>query len=331
MIKRLSLLTFAGFSLLWIANTSWLAPVPDINLKILSHRGVHQRFDETQLTNQTCTATRIETPRHDYLENTLRSIDAAFSFGADAVEIDIIQTADHHFVVFHDWTLECRTNGQGRTTDHTLAQLQALDIGYGYTSDQGKSFPFRAIMTEQMPSLRDVLTRFPDRDFQINVKGNRASDANALRTYLQQHSIILTPHTILFGGPRFAAQWRSFTSATKIGTKTAVKACAKSYLTFGWFGHVPDSCAGFGLTIPQNLAWVAAGWPRKTVSRLEKTGSRVMLVGPLGGDTQAIDTRERALKIPPDYHGWVLTNRIELVGPALKPKPTTQNANSNSY
>jgi glycerophosphoryl diester phosphodiesterase len=27
--------------------------------------------------------------------------------------------------------------------EHTLSQLKELDIGYGYTADCGKSFPFR--------------------------------------------------------------------------------------------------------------------------------------------------------------------------------------------
>jgi glycerophosphoryl diester phosphodiesterase len=34
---------------------------------------------------------------------------AAFDLGADIVELDVHPTVDGSFVVFHDWTVECRT------------------------------------------------------------------------------------------------------------------------------------------------------------------------------------------------------------------------------
>ncbi|MEZ4555866.1 MAG: glycerophosphodiester phosphodiesterase family protein [Caldilineaceae bacterium] len=57
------------------------------------------------------------------------------SLGADVVEFDVHRTSDDQFAVFHDWTLDCRTDGTGVTRDQTLADLQTLDIGYGYTGD----------------------------------------------------------------------------------------------------------------------------------------------------------------------------------------------------
>ncbi len=58
------------------------------------------------------------------------------------VEIDVAPTKDGKMVLFHDWTVDCRTNGKGETRDLTLAELKALDIGYGYTADGGKTYPF---------------------------------------------------------------------------------------------------------------------------------------------------------------------------------------------
>ena len=66
---------------------------------------------------------------------------AAFDAGADIVEFDVHPTTDGHFAVFHDWTLDCRTDGKGVTREHTLAELKKLDVGYGYTADGGKTFP----------------------------------------------------------------------------------------------------------------------------------------------------------------------------------------------
>ena len=45
--------------------------------------------------------------------------------------------------VFHDHGLQCRTEANGSPTELILAQLQTLDVGYGYTADGGATFPFR--------------------------------------------------------------------------------------------------------------------------------------------------------------------------------------------
>ena len=55
---------------------------------------------------------------------------ASFEAGADILEFDIHPTTDGRFAVFHDWTLECRTDGRGVTREHSMAALKRLDIGY---------------------------------------------------------------------------------------------------------------------------------------------------------------------------------------------------------
>ena len=47
------------------------------------------------------------------------------------VELDFAETADGAFAVFHDWTLDCRSEGTGGLRARTLADLQRLDIGHG--------------------------------------------------------------------------------------------------------------------------------------------------------------------------------------------------------
>jgi len=88
-------------------------------------------------------------------------------------------------VVFHDWMLDCRTESKGVTREHSLAALKKLDIGYGYTADGGKSFPFRGKGVGLMPSLDEVLETFPNRRFLINIKSNDASEG----TSLLRHSV----------------------------------------------------------------------------------------------------------------------------------------------
>ncbi|MCV5111843.1 glycerophosphodiester phosphodiesterase family protein, partial [Escherichia coli] len=70
----------------------------------MAHRGIHQDFDRAGLGRETCTATRIREPIIPEIENTIRSMQAAFELGADVVELDVHPTTDGQFAVFHDWT-----------------------------------------------------------------------------------------------------------------------------------------------------------------------------------------------------------------------------------
>jgi glycerophosphoryl diester phosphodiesterase len=149
---------------------------------LLAHRGIAQQFDTTNLANDTCTASRMLAPTHGYLENTVASMRASFEPGADIVEFDVHPTTDGQFALFRDWTLDCRTDGHGVTREHAMPELKKLDVGYGYTADGGKTFPFRGKGIGQMPSLDDVLQTFPDRSFLIkNVKSNDRSPKSTQR------------------------------------------------------------------------------------------------------------------------------------------------------
>ena len=104
-------------ALVYFNNTNYLtATIPGAPV-LFAHRGLAQTFDLDGVEGDTCTATRIHPPEHSYLENTLPSMREAFRAGADVVEFDIHPTTDGHFAVFHDWTLDCRTDGRGVTRD----------------------------------------------------------------------------------------------------------------------------------------------------------------------------------------------------------------------
>ena len=90
---------------------------PLSEMTIMARRGVYQTYPRENLTPETCTAEIIYPPTHDLLENTTPSIAKAFELNADTIEIDIHSTIDGKIVAFHDWTLECRTNGSGVTQE----------------------------------------------------------------------------------------------------------------------------------------------------------------------------------------------------------------------
>lgn len=62
-------------------------------------------------------------------ENTLPAMAAALAMGVDGIELDVHLSRDGQLVVIHDFTLEGATNGHGLVTDHTAAELAALDAG----------------------------------------------------------------------------------------------------------------------------------------------------------------------------------------------------------
>jgi glycerophosphoryl diester phosphodiesterase len=66
-----------------------------------------------------------------YPENTLAAFRQAIKHGAEVIEVDLRGTKDGDVVIMHDETLDRTTNGKGKVTDYTLAELKKLDAGGG--------------------------------------------------------------------------------------------------------------------------------------------------------------------------------------------------------
>ena len=285
---------------------------------MIAHRGVSQGFDREGLTNSTCTAERMLPPVHGFLENTIASMEAAFSYGAEAVELDVRRTADGRFAVFHDGNVDCRTEGEGATREHTLAELQALDVGYGYTADGGKTFPFRGQGVGLMPSLDQVLSTFSDRDLVIDLKGNDPEDGALLAARLAALPEDRRGEILMYGRPRSIAAIRARLPALVTITRPRLKRCLLGYIALGWSGYVPSACERALVTVPANVAPWLWGWPNRLLQRMDGVGSRVVLIGDYhgGGLSQGFDDPERFRALPADYSGGVWTDRIDLLGPA---------------
>jgi glycerophosphoryl diester phosphodiesterase len=77
-----------------------------------------------------------------YPENTILACQKALDIGMDWMEFDLQVTSDNHLVVLHDQTLDRTTNGSGRVSDLTLAQVKLLDAGSHFHPDfAGESVP----------------------------------------------------------------------------------------------------------------------------------------------------------------------------------------------
>jgi glycerophosphoryl diester phosphodiesterase len=305
----------------YLYNASWLAPVPEGRPKLLAHRGVHQDFDLAGVTNDTCTATRIKEPIAPEIENTLPSMQAAFALGADVIELDVHPTTDGQFAVFHDWTLDCRTEGHGETRAHDMAYLKTLDVGYGYTADGGKTYPLRGKGVGLMPSLADVLSRFPERQFLINFKSNEAREGDMLADFLAAHPDWRSAvFGVYGGGPPTDEAIRRIPGLRGYSLRS-VKDCLLPYLGLGWSGWMPPACRNAIVPLPINFAAWMWGWPNRFLDRLHAAGSEVLLLGPYTpGDagSSGIDTPAEAAEVPPQFDDYVWTNEIEAIAPLLR-------------
>jgi glycerophosphoryl diester phosphodiesterase len=321
-VKWVALTIPLAFALAWLANASWWSGYK-AETTILAHRGLAQTYSSEGLDRYTCTATRIWPPEHGYLENTLDSMAAAFAAGADVVEFDIHPTTDGQFAVFHDWTLECRTNGKGVTREQSMAYLKTLDIGYGYTADGGKTFPFRGKFIGAMPTLDEVLKRFPDKRFLINTKSRDPKEGEKLAARLMKLPVEQQRLLMSYGGDRPEAALSRAMPEMRTMSKRRAKDCFSNYVAWGWAGVEPVACHNTLVLVPQNYAWLLWGWPNRFVERMHAVGTEVYIIGPVDlGDpgSTGIDTLAMAERVPKDFPGGVWTNRAEVIAEHLSNK-----------
>ncbi|MEU7988213.1 glycerophosphodiester phosphodiesterase family protein [Streptosporangium canum] len=302
----------------YVGNSSWLAGTDSGRPLLLAHRGLAQTFDFAGITNDTCTAERIHRPEHPYLENTLDSMRAAFDAGADVVEFDVQMTRDGRIAVFHDATLECRTDGTGTVREHTLAELRRLDAGFRYTPDGGASHPFRGKGVGLIPAIEDVMAAFGGRELLIHIKSNEPADGERLARYLATLPGSWLPTLTVYGGDAPVAALAGRLPRVRVMSKAIMKNCLIHYLATGWTGHVPGACDNRELHIPEGYGPWLWGWPHTFVGRMRDHGTRVIVVAGSGDFSEGFDSAGDLNRLPGGYSGGVWTNRIDVVAPLLK-------------
>ncbi len=309
---------FVAAVLLW--NASFWAPALSGTPKLIAHRGVHQTFDREGIESDTCTAERIFSPEHEFFENTIASMQAAFAAGARVVELDVAATTDGQLAVFHDWTLECRTEGSGEIRGHDMAYLKTLDVGYGYTADGGQTFPLRGKGVGLMPNLAEVFAQLPEGQFIINYKSRDAGEGDMVAALVADHPEWTEAVWGTYGGAAPTMRLAENMPGVRAWTSKTLVNCLGQYIGYGWTGIMPAACTDATVMVPINVAPWLWGWPNRFMQRFEDVGATVILIGPIGGPepgTSGIDDIETASTIPDGFPGYVWTNKIEVIGPAL--------------
>ncbi len=117
-------------------------------------------------------------------ENTIPAFDHAVELGAHALELDLHLSRDQELVVIHDFSVQRTTNGQGQVAEMDLKQLKNLDAGYHFSPyARPGEYPYRGRGIE-IPTLREVLQRYPQTVLCLDIKPNNPSIADLLAELL---------------------------------------------------------------------------------------------------------------------------------------------------
>lgn len=119
-------------------------------------------------------------------ENTLLAFQSSAELGYQHIETDLHETADGHFVLFHDVTLERTTDGRGPIRDRTLAELKSLDAAYGFERD--RTYPYRG-QEVRVPTLEEALELSPTLRFNLEIKPKDPGFAFRLWEFIAHHGI----------------------------------------------------------------------------------------------------------------------------------------------
>ncbi|AFA50086.1 glycerophosphodiester phosphodiesterase family protein [Acetobacterium woodii] len=298
--------------LLWVNNTNLFTEKTG-TYKLLAHRGLAQTFDISKVEADTNTAEIIYEPEHEYLENTIASMKMAFEYGADVIEFDVVRTKDSQLAVFHDIELSMITDGEGAITNYTMDELKKLDVGYGYTADGGKTFPFRGKGVGLMPELTEVLATFPDKDLLIHLQNGDLETAKILWTYLDNMSADRLAQITIYGDDDGLTYLREQNSSIRVLSRKRLESALLQYELLGWTGYIPKELNNMEIHIPLNYAKYLWGWPNKFVERMKSVNTRVVIVEGNGKWSEGFDTLESLDKIPQGFSGYVWTNRIDVI------------------
>ena len=97
--------------LLLSTSPAWSGPFDDGVVLTMAHRGTSDLSDE----------------------NTLEAMSVAYEYGAHIIEVDPRLTADGVYVLMHDRTIDRTTNGRGKISEMTYAEVTKLKTQSGYS------------------------------------------------------------------------------------------------------------------------------------------------------------------------------------------------------
>jgi glycerophosphoryl diester phosphodiesterase len=195
-------------------NQAWYQPRPDDHTPlILAHQGGEK----------------------EYPSNSMLAFTKAHWAGADALDTDVQATKDGVLVLFHDDTLDYRTNGTGAIADKTFAELQSVDFAYNWTPDNGATYPYRG-KGIHVATARDLLGDFPYDRVGMEIKPQSAAVAQSLCTLIKQYG---AQNRVLISSTA-QTQMDAFRTACPTVATSATQSEAEQFLYMQQTGTIPE-------------------------------------------------------------------------------------------
>jgi glycerophosphoryl diester phosphodiesterase len=120
--------------------------------------------------------------------NTLLYLEGIAEIGVDMLEMDVNMTKDGRIILMHDTTVDRTTNGNGRISDLTLEEIQALEVGVNWSQDDGQTHPFLG-QGLQVPTLEEVFQQFPDYPMTIEIKQTQPDMTGPLCDLIREYNM----------------------------------------------------------------------------------------------------------------------------------------------
>ena len=315
---RLALALAIAFLALTFFNASWLAGAPPGRLKLLAHRGVHQYLDPAGADASGCNVALAGEPAHSFLEDTIPAFRQATAQRADWFDVEIAETKDGELVIWPDEPLDCRTDGSGRIADHTLAELNRLDFGYGYTL--GDAHPLRGAGIGQIATVQTLVDALPAAHILFRFNASDPEQAEKLAAVLERPGRDIAEYYGFYGDPAPVERIGSLVPGAWAFTRASAERCTRDYIRSGWYGKVPDSCRNGTIVIPLNRQWLIWGWPNRLLARIAADNVHPIVTGPYAdGDIAGpLTDAQQFTRVPASYTGFVWIDDIWNMGPALR-------------
>ena len=243
----------------------------------VAYRGGGGPIDYNKLNKKGgCTANSLLDSDVKTVENTVEAVSESVSAGADIIHLNVHRTSDNQLVVFHDWKLDCATNITGAINKLSFKEIENVDAGFGYTYDDGVTFPFRGIGFK-VSKLETFYSLYPKYKFWLNLKNNDKRSFNVLYTYLSNLPPFMTGRTMVMTSSKGIDWFRGKDLNIRTASVGSVKSCGVDYFLVGWAGVVPKSCRNTTLLIPPSLTKYFWGYPKRLAANLQEYGSDVYL------------------------------------------------------
>lgn len=162
----------------------------DLRWMVIAHRGEHR----------------------SHPENTLEAIEGAIRAGADLVEMDVRRSSDGQYLLMHDATVDRMTDGKGRVSEKTWAELSSLKV-----ADKART----NAVPSRIPRLEQALDACRGR-IQVYLDFKAGDPAEVVKILKQAG---MESRVWVYDHPGGAARWRKVLPSVRMILSPPAEAC----------------------------------------------------------------------------------------------------------